>query len=62
MLLVAFVMVQYRGLKESDEVVRWLWKLIKSLKEEEKALLLQFATGSPCLPVGGFSELKVRRF
>ena len=27
--------------------------------EDEKALLLKFVTGSPCVPVGGFSALKV---
>ena len=52
--------MQYHGVHEDDAVIRWLWKLVKSLKEEEKALLLQFATGSPCLPVGGFSELQVQ--
>ena len=31
-----------------------------SLKEEEKALMLKFACGTPCLPLGGFSKLKVR--
>jgi hypothetical protein len=30
---------------------------VRSLKEEEKALLLKFATGSPCVPAGGFKNL-----
>lgn len=29
------------------------------LKEEEKALLMKFSTGSPCVPVGGFAVLTV---
>lgn len=31
------------------------------LNEDEKALLLKFSTGSPCLPAGGFSQLQVIR-
>ncbi|EDO34791.1 predicted protein [Nematostella vectensis] len=48
----------YRGCKESDEIITWLWKTIASLKEEEKALLLKFSTGSPCVPIGGFAALQ----
>ena len=29
------------------------------LKEEEKALLMKFSTGSPCVPLGGFAALTV---
>ena len=50
---------QYQGLKESDNTVEWYWKLVESLKEEEKALLLKFVTGSPCVPAGGFAYLQV---
>ena len=52
-------LLQYYGLKESDSIVRWFWKLVRSLKEEEKALLLKFSTGSPCVPAGGFASLQV---
>ena len=38
----------------------WFWRLVGSLKEEEKALLLKFSTGSPRLPTGGFANLQVR--
>ena len=51
--------VQYRGLSPSDDIVVWFWRLVHSLKEEEKALLLKFATGSPRAPAGGFSTLQV---
>jgi ankyrin repeat protein len=40
-----------------DETIVWFWRLVRSLKEEEKALLLKFATGSPCVPAGGFKNL-----
>ena len=51
--------MQYQGLSPSDDIVIWFWKLVYSLKEEEKALLLKFATGSPRAPAGGFSTLQV---
>ena len=51
--------MQYRGLSRSDDIVIWFWKLVGSLKEEEKALLLKFATGSPRAPAGGFASLQV---
>ena len=39
--------------------IEWFWKVVNELKEDEKALLLKFSTGSPCLPAGGFSQLQV---
>ena len=51
--------MQYRGFSPSNDIVVWFWKLVHSLKEEEKALLLKFATGSPRAPAGGFSTLQV---
>ena len=51
--------MQYQGLSPSNNIVIWFWKLVHSLKEEEKALLLKFATGSPRAPAGGFSTLQV---
>ena len=52
------IALQYApGVPESTKV--WFWKLVHSLREEEKALLLKFSTGSPCVPVGGFKNLQV---
>lgn len=56
---VACNLMQYRGLDPSDDIVVWFWKLVDNLKEEEKALLLKFATGTPRAPAGGFSCLQV---
>jgi hypothetical protein len=53
--------MQYRGFSPSDDIVVWFWRLVHSLKEEEKALLLKFATGSPRAPAGGFSTLQVHQ-
>jgi len=44
---------------QSSDVIVWFWSLVRSLPEEEKALLLKFATGSPRVPVGGFAYLEV---
>lgn len=52
--------LQYCGLNGSESIVMWFWKLVRSLKEEEKALLLKFSTGSPCVPAGGFASLQVK--
>jgi len=50
---------EYHGLSALHEIMVWFWRLVKSLKEEEKALLLKFATGSPRVPAGGFACLQV---
>ncbi len=49
--------VQYYGVTASDDIIVWFWTLVASLKQEEKALLLKFSTGSPNVPAGGFSQL-----
>ena len=43
----------------SDNVIIWFWETLEKFKEEEKALLLKFSTGTPCVPVGGFKALTV---
>jgi hypothetical protein len=50
---------QYRGVTSSDQIITWFWDIVSRLKEEEKALLLKFSTGSPCVPIGGFASLQV---
>ncbi|KNC71712.1 hypothetical protein SARC_15749, partial [Sphaeroforma arctica JP610] len=38
----------------SAAVVEWFWAVVEELSQEEKSLLLMFATGSPTTPAGGF--------
>ena len=45
--------------EDSCKEIIWFWEVVNKLKEEEKALLLKFSTGSPCLPAGGFAHLQV---
>ena len=49
------------------KVIKWFWELVESFDEEQRARLLQFATGTSRVPVQGFAVLQgydgnVRRF
>ncbi|BFZ59886.1 hypothetical protein YB2330_000908 [Saitoella coloradoensis] len=48
----------YRGYTESDEVVQWFFKVVQSWDSEKRSRLLQFATGTSRIPVGGFKDLQ----
>ncbi|KAJ3077561.1 hypothetical protein HK102_005143 [Quaeritorhiza haematococci] len=48
----------YRGYTESDEVVQWFWRCVKSWDSEKRARLLQFVTGTSRIPVNGFKDLQ----
>lgn len=47
----------YRNYAKNSKQVLWFWQAIKSFDHERRARLLQFATGTCRLPVGGFAEL-----
>ncbi|XP_057315397.1 uncharacterized protein LOC130656537 [Hydractinia symbiolongicarpus] len=49
---------QYATWTLSDPVITWFWKIVENLKDEEKSLLLKFTTGSPCVPMGGFKQMR----
>ena len=44
----------------SSQQLSWLWNIVGRMKTDEKALLLQFSTGSALVPVGGFAKLSPR--
>ncbi|KAI9728740.1 MAG: hypothetical protein M1828_002846 [Chrysothrix sp. TS-e1954] len=48
----------YRGYTESDEVIGFFWKCIRSWDAEQKSRLLQYATGTSRIPVNGFKDLQ----
>lgn len=48
---------KYQGCSSADDEITWFWSVVSQLKEEEKALLMKFSTGSPCVPIGGFASL-----
>ncbi|KAK9466291.1 hypothetical protein V1512DRAFT_264301 [Lipomyces arxii] len=48
----------YRGYSESDEVIQWFWKCVRTWDSEQKSRLLQFTTGTSRIPVNGFKDLQ----
>ncbi|KAF0527937.1 HECT-domain-containing protein [Gigaspora margarita] len=48
----------YRGYTESDDVIQWFWKCVRSWDGEKKSRLLQFTTGTSRIPVNGFKDLQ----
>lgn len=52
---------KYDGWAEADSVVIWFWEAVNEFTEEERARLLQFATGTSRVPVGGFRALESTR-
>ncbi|XP_077145766.1 E3 ubiquitin-protein ligase HACE1 isoform X1 [Ranitomeya variabilis] len=43
------------GYDKDDQVIKWFWEVVQELTQEERVLLLQFATGSSRVPHGGFA-------
>ena len=57
---------EYHGYKSSDPQISWLWSVLRGFNKEEKALFLQFVTGTSKVPLEGFAALQgsegVRKF
>lgn len=47
------------GYCSNSPVVRWFWQVVHAFSSEDQRRLLQFATGSDRVPVGGLSKLKL---
>ncbi|CAD2222144.1 C1 domain/Zinc finger, ZZ type/HECT-domain (ubiquitin-transferase), putative [Angomonas deanei] len=47
----------YEGYSASSPQVRWFWEVVQTMTAEDKANLLQFATGASKVPHGGFANL-----
>lgn len=48
----------YQNYSPSSEQIQWFWRAVRSFDNEERAKLLQFATGTSKVPLNGFKELK----
>ncbi|KAG1159830.1 hypothetical protein G6F37_004533 [Rhizopus arrhizus] len=48
----------YQGYNFQSPQIQWFWRAVRSFDEEERAKLLQFATGTSKVPLGGFSALQ----
>lgn len=47
----------YDGYERDSVVITWFWQFVKSLSEQERSLLVKFATGTSNVPIGGFAAL-----
>ena len=47
----------YIGYTATSQVITWFWQCVETFNAEERASLLQFATGSRGAPPGGFAQL-----
>lgn len=45
------------SLTPDHQVVQWFWQIVRQYSHEQRQQLLQFATASPTVPIGGFSSL-----
>ena len=56
----------YNGYKPSDLQITWFWNTLRSFSKEEKALFLQYVTGTSKVPLEGFQNLSgsdgIKRF
>ena len=52
---------EYHGYKLSDPIITWFWNVLRGFSDEEKALFLQFVTGSSKVPLDGFQDLRGSR-
>jgi len=48
---------EYRGYTPESPVIQWFWKVLSEFSQQEKALLLQFVTGTSKVPLEGFKAL-----
>ena len=49
---------EYTGYAAGSPVVRWFWEAVEAMDKEDRALLLQFVTGTSKVPLGGFRALQ----
>lgn len=49
---------EYNGYTSKSAVVHWFWDIVNDMEQEDKALLLQFVTGTSKVPLDGFKGLQ----
>lgn len=52
---------EYANYKPTDSVIRWFWSVLYAFTHEERALFLQFVTGTSKVPLEGFKALEGMR-
>lgn len=53
-----FAHTTYTGYKPGDQVIQWFWSVLRKFSNEEKALFVQFVTGTSKVPLDGFQSLQ----
>ena len=48
----------YQNYSQSSPQIQWFWRAVRSFSQEERAKLIQFATGTSKVPLGGFAQLQ----
>ena len=49
---------EYHGFSSASQAIRWFWEICNEMSTEDKALLLQFVTGTSKVPLEGFKALQ----
>lgn len=49
---------EYKGFTSHSPAIQWFWQVVKDMNQEDKALLLQFVTGTSKVPLEGFKALQ----
>lgn len=49
---------EYQGYGRDAPAIRWFWEVVEDMAPQERALLLQFVTGSSKVPLEGFRTLR----
>ncbi|ORY86772.1 hypothetical protein BCR37DRAFT_123533 [Protomyces lactucae-debilis] len=49
---------EYHNYTAASPQIQWFWRAVRSFDDEERARLLQFATGSSRIPIEGFANLE----
>lgn len=52
------VNTEYNGYSSASQAIRWFWEICNEMSTEDKALLLQFVTGTSKVPLEGFKALQ----
>jgi len=48
---------EYHGYTQESPVIQWFWQIVSEFDQQEKAGLVQFATGTSKVPLDGFKAL-----
>jgi E3 ubiquitin-protein ligase HUWE1 len=49
---------EYQNYTISSPQIQWFWRAVRSFSQEERAKLIQFATGTSKVPLEGFAQLQ----